>query len=100
MEPTGVGTVILAAARCERPLAVSPTPMPTQPTPSPTQPTAPPTTDPTQPPTAPPTTTPALSVAGTDMSAVWWLLGTGAAMIVIGTIGRLTARRSRVFLHQ
>ncbi|PWR13576.1 hypothetical protein DKT68_00885, partial [Micromonospora acroterricola] len=50
-----LGTVILAEARCERPLGPSPTATPTQPTPSPTQPTAPPTGDPTQPPTAAPT---------------------------------------------
>ncbi|MBQ0902164.1 hypothetical protein [Micromonospora sp. U21] len=89
-----VGTVILAEARCERPLGPSPTPTPTQPTPSPAQPTAPPAGDPTQ----PPTVTPTLPVTGGDASGLWWLFGTGLALIVTGTAARLTLRRSRASL--
>ncbi|MEV0006439.1 hypothetical protein AB0H28_29730 [Micromonospora sp. NPDC050980] len=100
-----VGTVTLAEARCERPLAPSPTP--TQPTPSPTQPTpgpTEPTPGPTQPtaaptqtmaPEQPPTSTPALPVTGGSASALWWLFGTGAAMVTVGATARLIARRTR-----
>ncbi|MGK5518114.1 hypothetical protein ACSNN9_02030 [Micromonospora sp. URMC 107] len=91
-----VGTVILAEARCERPLGPTPTPTPTQPTPSPTQPTAPPTDGPTQPPTASPS--PTLPVTGDDTTQLWWLLGIGAAMVTIGGTASLLLRRSRAAL--
>jgi hypothetical protein len=89
-----VGTVILAEARCERPLQPSPTASPTQPTPSPAQPTAAPTSNPTEPP-APPTVRPTLPVTGSSASGLWWLFGTGLAMVVAGTAARLVLRRSR-----
>ncbi|MDG4757599.1 hypothetical protein [Micromonospora sp. WMMD710] len=91
-----VGSVILAEARCERPLQSSPTPTatPTQPTPSPTQPTAPPTGDPTQPPPAP-TASPTLPVTGDSAANLWWFLGTGLVMVIAGTTARLMSRRSR-----
>ncbi|WP_148710132.1 hypothetical protein [Micromonospora sp. M71_S20] len=88
-----VGTVILAEARCERPLGPSPTPTPTQPTPSPTQPTAPPTDDPTQPPTASPS--PVLPVTGDDTTRLWWLFAIGAAMVTVGGSASVLLRRSR-----
>lgn len=99
-----VGSVILAEARCERPLGPSPTATPTQPTASPTQPTASPTqptSPPTQPPTEPPTLPPShvpsrppmLPVTGSDYSSLWWLIGAGAAMVIIGTAARLLMRR-------
>ncbi|RKN38252.1 hypothetical protein [Micromonospora endolithica] len=93
-----VGTVILAEARCERPLGPSPTPTPTvtptQPTPAPTQPTAPPTqpTQPTQPPTTSPD--PILPVTGDDTTTLWWLLGIGAVMVTAGGAGMLITRRN------
>ncbi|MFC0100734.1 hypothetical protein ACFFKH_24850 [Micromonospora marina] len=89
-----VGTVILAEARCERPLGPSPTPTPTQPTPSPTQPTAPPTDGPTQPPTASPS--PILPVTGTDATGLWWLFGIGAAMVTLGGTALVILRRRRM----
>ncbi|MGK5444762.1 hypothetical protein ACSNN7_23450 [Micromonospora sp. URMC 105] len=92
-----VGTVILAEARCERPLGPSPTASPTQPTPSPTQPTAAPTVGPTQPPTVSPR--PILPVTGGNASGLWWLLGTGTAMVVAGVGARLIARRSRTSME-
>ncbi|MFV2116474.1 hypothetical protein ACFHW0_29685 [Micromonospora sp. LOL_025] len=91
-----VGTVILAEARCERPLGPTPTPTPTQPTPSPTQPTAPPTDGPTQPPTASPS--PILPVTGDDSTQLWWLLAIGAAMVTLGGTASLLLRRSRASL--
>lgn len=87
-----VGTVVLAEARCERPLGPSPTPSPTQPTPSPTQPTAPPTVGPTQPPTVSPS--PILPVTGDDTTRLWWLLGIGTAMVTLGGSASLLLRRS------
>ncbi|TDC39196.1 hypothetical protein E1211_04990 [Micromonospora sp. 15K316] len=97
-----VGTVILAEAVCERPLG--PTGTPTQPTAPPTDgPTQPPTEGPTQPPTGdptqPPTAAPTLPVTGGNSSGLWWLLGTGAAMVVTGTAARLILRRSRASLE-
>ncbi|WP_433260618.1 hypothetical protein ACQPWR_17875 [Micromonospora vinacea] len=91
-----VGSVILAEARCERPLQSTPTPTatPTQPTPSPTQPTAPPTGDPTQPPPAP-TASPTLPVTGGSAANLWWFFGTGLVMVIAGTTARLISRRSR-----
>ncbi|MCM0679187.1 hypothetical protein NCC78_31640, partial [Micromonospora phytophila] len=93
-----VGTVILAEARCERPLGPSPTPSATQPTPAPTQPTAGPTGAPTQPPTVSPTVIPTLPVTGGDAAGLWWLLGTGAAMVGVGTAARVVLRRTRTSL--
>ncbi|MFG1914647.1 hypothetical protein [Micromonospora sp. NPDC048898] len=93
-----VGSVILAEARCERPLQTTPTPTPTptatptQPTPSPTQPTAAPTGDPTQP---APTASPTLPVTGGSAANLWWFFGTGLALVVAGTTARLIVRRSR-----
>ncbi|MCO1594461.1 hypothetical protein M8C17_04705 [Micromonospora sp. RHAY321] len=92
-----VGTVILAEAICERPLAATPTATPTQPTPSPTLPTAPPAGDPTQPPA--PTATPTLPVTGDSGSGLWWLFGTGLALVVTGTAARLALRRTRTTLE-
>ncbi|MFI6781497.1 hypothetical protein [Micromonospora sp. NPDC050276] len=95
-----VGSVILAEARCERPLQSSPTPTatPTQPTPSPTQPTAPPTGDPTQPPPAP-TASPTLPVTGDSAANLWWFFGTGLVMVIAGTTARLISRRSRASIE-
>ncbi|MFG2049212.1 hypothetical protein ACGFIW_17510 [Micromonospora sp. NPDC048935] len=89
-----VGTVILAEARCERPLQTTPTPTatPTQPTPSPTQPTAAPTGNPTQP---APSTSPTLPVTGGSAANLWWFFGTGLALVISGTTARLIVRRSR-----
>ncbi|MFG3557242.1 hypothetical protein ACGGAQ_22930 [Micromonospora sp. NPDC047557] len=91
-----VGSVILAEARCERPLQPTPTPTatPTQPTPSPTQPTAAPTGDPTQPPPAL-TASPTLPVTGDSAGDLWWLLGTGLVLVIAGTSARLISRRNR-----
>ncbi|MEV4658690.1 hypothetical protein [Micromonospora sp. NPDC049301] len=50
-------------------------------------------------PTQPPTVTPTLPVTGGDASGLWWLFGTGAALIVTGTAARLILRRSRASLH-
>ncbi|MET8041997.1 hypothetical protein ABZU25_14195 [Micromonospora sp. NPDC005215] len=95
-----VGTVILAEARCERPLQPTPTPTatPTQPTPSPAQPTAAPTADPTQP-TLAPTASPTLPVTGGDAASLWWFLGTGLVMVIAGTTARLISRRSRASIE-
>ncbi|MGN9809351.1 hypothetical protein ACTMSW_08335 [Micromonospora sp. BQ11] len=88
-----VGTVILAEARCERPLGPSPTPTvtPTQPTPTPTQPTG----APTQPTASP---DPILPVTGNDSTRLWWLFGMGAAMVAVGGGGMLILRRNRTAL--
>jgi hypothetical protein len=87
-----VGTVILAEARCERPLGPSPTPTPTlTPTPTPTQPTASPTVGPTQPPTVSPV--PTLPVTGSEPAQLWWLFGIGAAMVTLGGTATLILRR-------
>ncbi|MFI9640697.1 hypothetical protein ACIG87_11620 [Micromonospora sp. NPDC051925] len=88
-----VGTVILAQANCERPLApTSPTASPTQPTASPTQPTA----SPTQPTVSPtPTRHPHLPVTGDSGSGLAWTFGIGTAMVATGTAALMVARRSR-----
>ncbi|MGI5520466.1 hypothetical protein ACQEUX_05885 [Micromonospora sp. CA-259024] len=90
-----VGSVILAEARCERPLQATPTATPTQPTPAPTQPTVAPTDDPTQP---APTDSPTLPVTGGSAGDLWWFLGTGLALVIAGTTARLIFRRSRAAL--
>lgn len=94
-----VGSVILAEARCERPLQPTgtPTATPTQPTAPPTQPTTPPTGDPTQPPPAP-TASPTLPVTGDSGGNLWWFLGTGLVMVIAGTTARLISRRSRAVI--
>ncbi len=108
-----VGTVILAEANCERPLApTSPTATPTQPsasptvtpTASPTQPTASPTVTPTASPTQPtqsptaspyPTHHPHLPVTGDSGTGLWWTLGLGTGMVTLGAGAVLAVRRSR-----
>ncbi len=82
-----VGTVILAEARCERPLGPSPTPTPTQPTASPT-------VGPTQPPTVSPV--PTLPVTGSEPTQLWWLFGVGAAMVALGGTATLILRRRSI----
>ncbi|WKU05201.1 hypothetical protein [Micromonospora sp. HUAS LYJ1] len=104
-----VGTVIVAEAACERPLApTSPTASPTQPTASPTQPTASPTVSPTQPtasptltPTAPyptptePTAQPHLPVTGGSAAGLLGMLGAGVAMVATGAVVLVISRRAR-----
>ncbi|MFY1701536.1 MULTISPECIES: hypothetical protein [Micromonospora] len=111
-----VGTVILAEAACERPLApTSPTATPTQPTASPTvtptasptQPTASPTVSPTVSPTQPtvsptvsptyphPTRHPHLPVTGDSASGLFWTLGVGTGMVLAGVTVLTIIRRRR-----
>ncbi|WP_431919713.1 hypothetical protein [Micromonospora wenchangensis] len=111
-----VGTVIVAEAACERPLAPTsptaspsqPTASPTQPTASPTQPTASPTVSPTQPtasptltPTAPyptptdPTAHPHLPVTGGSATGLLGMLGAGVAMVATGAVVLVISRRAR-----